>query len=66
MKLFAPLCVLLAIALTGPVEAGQKACPPGLAKKDPACVPPGQARKGWHRGDYVGDRDYHRIRYPDR
>ena len=32
-------------------------CPPGLAKKDPACVPPGQARKH-HRGD---DRDYHRV-----
>lgn len=28
-------------------------CPPGLAKKDPACVPPGQARKH--------DRDYHRV-----
>ncbi len=22
------------------------ACPPGLAKKDPPCIPPGQARKG--------------------
>lgn len=31
----------------------QRACPPGLAKKDPACVPPGQARKG---GVVVGDR----------
>ena len=27
-------------------------CPPGLAKKSPACVPPGQARKG---GLTVGD-----------
>lgn len=41
-----------------------KACPPGLAKKDPACVPPGQVGKSWTpdhvyvegdrlRGDYV-------------
>ena len=28
-------------------------CPPGLAKKDPPCIPPGQAR---HRGYEVGDR----------
>lgn len=30
-------------------------CPPGLAKKDPACVPPGQAKKGLHREVAVGD-----------
>lgn len=24
-----------------------KGCPPGLAKKDPACVPPGQVGKSW-------------------
>ncbi|NHF74310.1 hypothetical protein [Paracoccus xiamenensis] len=36
-------------------------CPPGLAKKDPACVPPGQARK--HRADRDRDdyRDYRRV-----
>ncbi len=50
----------------GPVRADARGCPPGLAKKAVPCVPPGQARQGWHRGDYVGDRDYHRIRYPDR
>lgn len=44
-------------------ESG-KACPPGLAKKDPACIPPGQVGKSWTpdriyiegdriRGDYV-------------
>jgi hypothetical protein len=35
-----------------------KACPPGLAKKDPACLPPGQVGKSW-TPDYVyveGDR----------
>ena len=30
-------------------------CPPGLAKKDPACVPPGQARKAAGDGFVVGD-----------
>ncbi len=31
-------------------------CPPGLAKKNPACVPPGQARKrDVHYGNRVGD-----------
>lgn len=24
-------------------------CPPGLAKKDPRCIPPGQAKKKWDR-----------------
>ena len=33
-------------------------CPPGLAKKDHACVPPGQARK--HHRDRDHDRDYDR------
>ena len=28
-------------------------CPPGLAKKSPACVPPGQAKKGLVVGDHV-------------
>ena len=28
-------------------------CPPGLAKKSPACVPPGQAKKGLVVGEYV-------------
>ncbi len=32
-------------------------CPPGLAKKSPACIPPGQVRNH-HR-----DRDYDHIRY---
>lgn len=33
------------IALPGTAFAQPK-CPPGLAKKSPACVPPGQARRG--------------------
>lgn len=52
----------------GPGEA--QGCPPGLAKKSPACVPPGQAKKGgWGRGDvltgnYVLVRDRDRYRLP--
>jgi hypothetical protein len=57
---------IAAFSLTGvPVLADSvKGCPPGLAKKDPACVPPGQVGKSWTpdrvyvegdhiRGDYV-------------
>ncbi|SFB81228.1 hypothetical protein [Tropicimonas isoalkanivorans] len=43
-------------------------CPPGLAKKSPACVPPGQAKKAYPRygvGDYI-DGDYRFIRDPGR
>ncbi|WP_137112113.1 excinuclease ABC subunit A [Rhodobacter sp. SY28-1] len=54
--------VTLAIALTGfSVEAKDaRHCPPGLAKKEVPCVPPGQAKKGnkhahddWRHGDRV-------------
>lgn len=46
-------------------------CPPGLAKKNPPCVPPGQARKnGFHYGNRVGEilraGDYVLIRDPRR
>lgn len=52
----------LAVALTGfSVEAKDaRNCPPGLAKKEVPCVPPGQAKKGtkhdhdrWGNGDRV-------------
>ena len=36
-------------------------CPPGLAKKSPACVPPGQARKHHRDRDRDYDRDYRRV-----
>ena len=47
-------------------------CPPGLAKKNPPCVPPGQAKKSYpdYRARYaVGDiirDDYRIIRDPER
>lgn len=36
---------------------GRSDCPPGLAKKDPPCVPPGLARKGADRGEVEARRD---------
>ncbi|WP_245848424.1 excinuclease ABC subunit A [Actibacterium ureilyticum] len=47
--------------------AGKSAghCPPGLAKKSPHCVPPGQAKKHDGRHGYIDDR-YTRVRYPGR
>ena len=42
-------------------------CPPGLAKKSPACVPPGQARhRGYGRGDVIRRGDVIVIRDPGR
>lgn len=74
-----PLRLVLALAAAGvaagadPVFAGPKGCPPGLAKKSPACIPPGQANiyqpepEDWlHPGDSIRDFDRHLIRYPDR
>ncbi len=29
-------------------------CPPGLARRDPPCVPPGQARQGVTTEDWIG------------
>jgi len=65
--------LLAALVAAAPATAGGGFCPPGLAKKSPACVPPGQAKKHRHdthdyvrRGDRIDDYDYHLIRYPDR
>ncbi len=44
----------LAVALPAAPTLAQPAhCPPGLAKKTPACVPPGQARHAWRAGDRI-------------
>ena len=42
-----------ALLATVPAEAQPKHCPPGLAKKNPPCVPPGQVGKSWNRGDRI-------------
>ena len=54
---------LLAVASLAHPDAAfadSKGCPPGLAKKNPPCVPPGQANKGvtteqWLNRDRIGD-----------
>lgn len=61
-----PRLLFVAIVATIPMMNGQVVfadsggCPPGLAKKNPPCVPPGQAKKGvtsaeWLGRDRVGD-----------
>ena len=65
--------VLAALSISGGAMAKNKHCPPGLAKKSPACVPPGQAKKRRdpRRGDRIDDyddyswlRDYDRYNLP--
>ncbi|WP_375255946.1 hypothetical protein [Yoonia sp.] len=62
----AALLIASSPALTSTAVAQQN-CPPGLAKKNPPCVPPGQARQGvttqeWlnrnNIGSRIGDDDY--------
>jgi hypothetical protein len=74
-----PLVNLLAIAVFAvagiagapPLGADTKGCPPGLAKKNPPCVPPGQAKKSattdeWQRRHRIGERvDRDDFRYVD-
>lgn len=63
--------VLIAFAPLGQSVAwGQPStdhCPPGLAKKNPPCIPPGQVGKAYHIGDRYDDdgywRDEDRSRY---
>ena len=42
-----------ALLTSVPAEAKNTHCPPGLAKKNPPCVPPGQVGKSWNRGDRI-------------
>lgn len=39
--------------VAGPVGYGVNGCPPGLAKKNPPCMPPGQAKKLFGVGQRV-------------
>ncbi|WP_343082157.1 excinuclease ABC subunit A [Ostreiculturibacter nitratireducens] len=56
---------LATLVAAAPVEAKQF-CPPGLAKKSPACIPPGQAKKMHRYDDRRDDDDRHHYRYGDR
>ncbi|WP_226621542.1 excinuclease ABC subunit A [Alloyangia pacifica] len=65
------LTALTAAALATPMaaSAAPKGCPPGLAKKNAACMPPGQYKKvqqGHHDRDRDHDRDEIRIHRFDR
>lgn len=58
--LAAALIALAPVMTSASAFADSKACPPGLAKKNPPCVPPGQAKKGvtteqWLNGDRTGE-----------
>ena len=44
-----------------PVAAQPKGCPPGLAKKNPPCVPPGQAKKRGSQDEWLYDRSDHAV-----
>ena len=44
--------------------ADQKGCPPGLAKKNNGCLPPGQAKKIYGIGDRIDAG--HILRHPGR
>lgn len=70
MRLLAPCLLAAALALpgltAGPALAGPPGgCPPGLAKKDPPCVPPGQAKKGLRATDDHAYRERDRDRRDD-
>jgi len=64
MKQLLILAGLAALASTAPADAkpkgygyGTAGCPPGLAKKNPPCIPPGQAKKLYGVG-YRFDRGF--------
>ena len=59
--------VLIAVTAFTPVAgvAGPKGCPPGLAKKNNGCLPPGQAKKMTRRDDDRRDRRYEEARRGD-
>ncbi|MCE5972919.1 excinuclease ABC subunit A [Sinirhodobacter sp. WL0062] len=47
------------------VDKGNTGCPPGLAKKNNGCMPPGQVKHRWRVGDRIHD-DYYIVRNVDR
>lgn len=69
-----PALMTAAVMALSPLAAqagGPKGCPPGLAKKTPACLPPGQAGRMDRHGHIFqpGERlagDYIVIQYPGR
>ncbi len=56
--------LLLALSPSVASAGGPKGCPPGLAMKGNGCLPPGQAKKIYERGEYLSG-DYVLIRSPE-
>ncbi|WP_170412830.1 hypothetical protein [Ruegeria atlantica] len=54
-----------ATAMAGNGNSNAGHCPPGLAKKVVPCVPPGQVKNLYKKGDYI-TRDYRLIDDPYR
>lgn len=51
--LFAAALAVGIVGVSAPADAQPKHCPPGLAKKNPPCIPPGLAGKSWTSGDLI-------------
>ena len=58
------MAALLSLSPAAVLAGGSKGCPPGLAKKNNGCLPPGQAKKIFGRGDFL-EGDYVLIKNPD-
>jgi hypothetical protein len=58
------IAVLISLFPVAALAGANKGCPPGLAKKQNGCLPPGQAKKIYGRGDYLRG-NYVLIRNPD-
>ncbi len=47
------MVAVLALSPAAVLAGGPNGCPPGLAKKNNGCLPPGQAKKIYGRGDHI-------------
>ncbi len=59
------MATLLCVAPVAVLAGGPKGCPPGLARKNNGCLPPGHAKRILGRGDYL-EGDYTLVRKPGR
>jgi len=69
MKFRTSIVAIIAIALSfAPSAVASKNkpghCPPGLAKKNPPCVPPGQVGKGLAKGNWLPKSGYRLVQNP--
>ena len=59
------MAVFIGIAPVSVLAGSHQGCPPGIAKKNNGCLPPGQAKKILGLGDRL-EGDYVLIRNPNR